>query len=149
MNTDIFDHPIVESIYNILRDSTRRHILAMLMEMKMTADDITQQLEISRPAVEKHLKQMLEIGLIERRAETYPTLHYIYSLPDVSESLIRSLQDTMDEYVTMLKEDYTNRLENEEQRYLLGMSSKERYVALKETYNAILDQLKNFEETNS
>ncbi len=149
MNTDIFDHPIVETICNILRDSTRRHILAMLMEMKMTADDITQQLDISRPAVEKHLKQMLEIGLIERRAETYPTLHYIYSLPDVSESLIRSLQDTMDEYVTMLKEDYTNRLENEEQRYLLGMSSKERYVALKETYNAILNQLKKFEETNS
>ena len=73
--------PIVDIIYSIFRDSTRRKILTLLGNMKLTADELTKELGISRPAVEKHLKQMLEIGLIERKADTYPTLKYIYTIP--------------------------------------------------------------------
>ncbi|MHA1345096.1 MAG: ArsR/SmtB family transcription factor [Candidatus Heimdallarchaeaceae archaeon] len=132
---------IINQIYSILRDSTRRKILTLLSNMKLTADDLTKELAISRPAVEKHLKQMLDIGLIERMADTYPTLKYLYTIPEPSVDLISNIQDSIEEFVTVLTDDYSRRLENEEQLYLLGNSSKERYEAIKEKYRSVLEKL--------
>ena len=136
------DLEIIEQIYSILRDNTRRKILTLLSNMKLTADELTKELEISRPAVEKHLKQMLEIGLIERMADTYPTLKYLYTMPEPGIDLISNIQDSIEDFVNSLREEYTRRLENEEQLYLLGMSSKERYEAIRENYGSILKKLK-------
>ena len=133
--------PIVDIIYSIFRDSTRRKILTLLGNMKLTADELTKELAISRPAVEKHLKQMLEIGLIERKADTYPTLKYIYTIPSPGLELLSNVRDAIDTFISSLNEEYTRRLENEEQMYVLGMSSKERYEAIKESYTAILERL--------
>jgi len=138
--------PIVNDIYSIFRDTTRRKILSMLNTMKMTADELTQELSISRPAVEKHLKQMLEIGLIERKAETFPTLKYLYSIPEPGQELISNLYDSVETFVSSLRDEYTRRLENEEQMFLLGMSSKERYDAIKDSYKTILAKLENNEK---
>ncbi|MHA1622979.1 MAG: ArsR/SmtB family transcription factor [Candidatus Heimdallarchaeaceae archaeon] len=132
---------IINQIYSILRDSTRRKILTLLSNMKLTADDLTKELAISRPAVEKHLKQMLDIGLIERMADTYPTLKYLYTIPEPSVDLVSNIQDSIEEFVTVLTDDYSRRLENEEQLYLLGNSSKERYEAIKEKYRSVLEKL--------
>jgi len=132
---------LTDDIFSIFRDATRRKIIAMLNDMKMTADEITQALSISRPAVEKHLKQMLEIGLIERRAETFPTLKYIYSIPDPGKELVFNLYESVDSFISALRDEYTHRLENEEQRFLLGLSSKDRYEAIKQSYIRILEKL--------
>ncbi|MHA1201206.1 MAG: ArsR/SmtB family transcription factor [Candidatus Heimdallarchaeaceae archaeon] len=141
MNKEEKDFQIIDQIYSILRDGTRRKILALLSNMKLTADELTKELEISRPAVEKHLKQMLDIGLIERIADTYPTLKYLYTIPEPSVDLMSNIQDSIEEFVTSIKDNYSRRLENEEQLYLLGMSSKERYEAIKEIYSSILGKL--------
>ncbi|NPD87935.1 MAG: ArsR family transcriptional regulator [Asgard group archaeon] len=141
--SDIEDElPILDTIYSIFRDATRRKILRLLSSMKLTADELTKELNISRPAVEKHLKQMLEIGLIERKADTYPTLKYIYTIPEPGVDLISNIQDSIETFIASLMDEFTRRLENEEQMYLLGMSSKERYEAIKVSYNSILDKLK-------
>jgi predicted transcriptional regulator len=142
MSTKKEEIPVVDVIYSIFRDASRRKILTLLSNMKLTADELTKELQISRPAVEKHLKQMLDIGLIERKADTYPTLKYIYTVPEPGVDLISNVKDSIDQFITSLKEEYTRRLENEEQMYLLGMSSKERYKAIKESYTSILDKLK-------
>ena len=142
MSTKKEEIPVVDVIYSIFRDASRRKILTLLSNMKLTADELTKELQISRPAVEKHLKQMLDIGLIERKADTYPTLKYIYTVPEPGVDLISNVKDSIDQFITSLKEEYTRRLENEEQMYLLGMSSKERYEAIKESYTSILDKLK-------
>lgn len=136
------ESPVIDVIYSIFRDGTRRKILSLLSNMKLTADELTTELKISRPAVEKHLKQMLDIGLIERRADTYPTLKYIYTIPSPGVELLSNVQDAIDQFITSLRDEFTRRLENEEQMYLLGMSSKERYEAIKESYNSILEKLK-------
>lgn len=135
------ENPIVDVIYSIFRDGTRRKILALLGNMKLTADELTKELGISRPAVEKHLKQMLEIGLIERKADTYPTLKYIYTIPSPGLDLLSNVRDAIDTFVSSLREEYTRRLENEEQMYVLGMSSKDRYEAIKKSYSSILERL--------
>jgi len=136
------ESPIVNTIYSIFRDSTRRTILKLLSNMKLTADELTKELKISRPAVEKHLKQMLEIGLIERKADTYPTLKYIYTIPTPGIDLLSNIADAIDTFITTLREEYNRRLENEEQMYVLGMSSKDRYEAIKKSYGSILEKLK-------
>ena len=133
--------PIIDVIYSIFRDGTRRKILTLLGNMKLTADELTKELGISRPAVEKHLKQMLEIGLIERKADTYPTLKYIYTIPSPGLDLLSNVRDAIDTFVSSLREEYTRRLENEEQMYVLGMSSKDRYEAIKKSYSSILERL--------
>ncbi len=135
------ENPTVDTIYSIFSVKTKRKILTLLSNMKLTADEITSALGISRPAVEKHLKQMLEIGLIERKAETYPSLKYVYTIPTPGIELISNLKDSIDQFLISLKEEFIRRLENEEQLYLLGISSKERYEAIKESYKAILDKL--------
>ena len=135
------DSQIIDQIYSILRDGTRRKILVLLSNMKLTADELTKELAISRPAVEKHLKQMLDIGLIERIADTYPTLKYLYTIPELSVDLMSNIQDSIEEFITSIKDDYSRRLENEEQLYLLGTSSKERYEAIKDKYGSILERL--------
>ena len=132
MTKDEKDSQIINQIYSIFRDRTRRKILTLLSNMKLTADDLTKELVISRPAVEKHLKQMLDIGLIERIADTYPTLKYLYTIPEISVDLMSNIHDSIEEFVTSIIDDYSRRLENEEQLYLLGMSSKERYEAIKD-----------------
>ena len=124
------ESPVIDVIYSIFRDGTRRKILSLLSNMKLTADELTNELKISRPAVEKHLKQMLDIGLIERRADTYPTLKYIYTIPSPGVELLSNVKDAIDQFITSLRDEFTRRLENEEQMYLLGMSSKERYEAI-------------------
>ena len=142
MPSDNNESPVIDTIFSIFRDGTRRKILSLLSSMKLTADELTNELKISRPAVEKHLKQMLDIGLIERRADTYPTLKYIYTIPTPGVELLSNVQDSIDQFITSLRDEFTRRLENEEQMYLLGMSSKERYEAIKESYNSILEKLK-------
>jgi len=143
MTKEEMDSQIIDQIYSILRDGTRRKILILLSNMKLTADELTKELTISRPAVEKHLKQMLNIGLIERIADTYPTLKYLYTIPEPSVDLMSNIQDSIEEFVTSIKDDYSRRLENEEQLYLLGMSSKERYEAIREKYGSILEKLES------
>lgn len=143
MVSDTIYPPIVDLLFSIFRDTTRRRILDLLNNMKLTADEITKELGISRPAVEKHLKQMLDVGLIERRAETFPTLKYIYSLPAHGIEIMSNLEDAIDQYITSLKEEYNRRLENEEQLFLLGRSSKDRYEAIKVSYTHILKKLQS------
>lgn len=134
--------PIIDVIYSIFRDGTRRKILSYLSNMNLTADELTNELNISRPAVEKHLKQMLEIGLIERKADTYPTLKYIYTITSPGIELISNVKDSIEQFIGSLHDEFSRRLENEEQLYLLGMSSKERYEAIKGSYGSILEKLK-------
>ncbi len=143
MTKDKKGSQIIDQIYAIFRDRTRRKILTLLSNMKLTADDLTKELAISRPAVEKHLKQMLDIGLIERIADTYPTLKYLYTIPEPSVDLMSNIQDSIEGFVTSIIDDYSRRLENEEQLYLLGMSSKERYESIKEKYDSILGKLRS------
>ena len=141
MNIGTSRNRIINTIFAIFKDPTRRKILQLIKHMKLTADEITSELGISRPAVEKHLKQMLEIGLIERVADTYPTLKYLYSVSSAGLELIANFEDSVNQYITTLIAEYSKKLDNEEQRYVLGMTSKSRYEAVKQRYESILKAL--------
>lgn len=55
-------------IYRAIADPTRRAILGLLMGQPLTMNLIAQEFaEISRPAVSKHVKMLIEAGLINVR----------------------------------------------------------------------------------
>jgi DNA-binding transcriptional ArsR family regulator len=65
--------------FNMMIDPNRQQIIVMLCRgNQMTVNEITDQLELSRPAVSHHLKLLLDAGLVvvtKRGTERYYTAH--------------------------------------------------------------------------
>lgn len=67
----------MSDVWNALADKTRRTILAMLREGDMTAGDIAENFDMSKPSVSHHLGILKNAGLVtcEKRGQ-----HLIYSV---------------------------------------------------------------------
>lgn len=143
MDEDFVTHKFLDLVFSVFRDSRRRTILWLLDKNELTADTLAEKLGISRPALEKHTKQMMDFGLLERRAETIPNLHYLYFIPDYSRELIRGLLDSVDNFRTAIETEYNERIENQEQLFILGNINKSRYTAVKIQYEKILKKIGN------
>ena len=62
-------HTRLDTIFAALADPTRRGILTMLLEDDMAVTDLAEPFEMSLAAISKHLKVLVEAGLVtqERR----------------------------------------------------------------------------------
>ena len=143
MDENFVTHKFLDVVFNVFRDAKRRTILWLLDKNELTADTLAEKLRISRPALEKHTKQMMDFGLLERRAETIPNLHYLYFIPDYSRELIRGLLDSADNFRSAIETEYNERIENQEQLFILGNINKSRYTAVKNQYEKILKKIGN------
>ena len=90
---------------------------------------------------------MMEFGLLERRAETIPNLHYLYLIPDYTRELIRGLLDSADNFRNAIESEYNERIENQEQLFILGNINKSHYTAVKEQFEKILNKVSNENES--
>ncbi len=63
------DSPILTATFSALSDPTRRFILEQLSEGEATVGELAAPLDMSLPAVSKHLKVLEEAGLLVRRRE--------------------------------------------------------------------------------
>jgi DNA-binding transcriptional ArsR family regulator len=54
----------IDDVFSALADNNRREILMMLSESKMTVNSISENFNISRPAISKHLKILLKTNLV-------------------------------------------------------------------------------------
>jgi len=52
------------SVFKALSDPSRRKILKMLKEGNLTAGEIAEQFEMSKPSISHHLNQLKRAGLI-------------------------------------------------------------------------------------
>ena len=62
-------NPQLDRVFFALSDSTRRTILARLVEGSTTIGELAAPFDISKPAVTKHMKILERAGLIERRID--------------------------------------------------------------------------------
>ncbi|QDP02665.1 metalloregulator ArsR/SmtB family transcription factor [Thalassotalea sp. PS06] len=78
----------MSNVFQALSSSVRRKILAYLSEASLTAGEIAERFEISKPALSKHLTILLNAGLIasEKKGQ-----YVHYSL--VKENLFASMND--------------------------------------------------------
>jgi ArsR family transcriptional regulator len=60
-----------DAVFAALASTPRRRILAYLAETELTASDIAERFEMSKPALSKHLKLLESAGLVssERRGQ--------------------------------------------------------------------------------
>lgn len=63
------------NVYEILADSSRRRILALLCERERSAGELGHTLSISQPGVSKHLRILREAGLVTVRSEAQRRLY--------------------------------------------------------------------------
>src|SRR3954467_11893997 len=61
--------PAAAEIFRSLGDPTRLRILALLRAMELSVGDIAQVLGQSQPRVSRHVRILIEAGLVERRKE--------------------------------------------------------------------------------
>jgi ArsR family transcriptional regulator, arsenate/arsenite/antimonite-responsive transcriptional repressor len=55
----------MNTLFKALNDATRREILEMLKNRNMTAGEIAEQFNISKPSISHHLDLLKQAGLVE------------------------------------------------------------------------------------
>ena len=69
MSADKLPFDVVHNALRAAAEGTRLRILALLAEAELTVSDLTEILRQSQPRISRHLKLLLEAGLIERHRE--------------------------------------------------------------------------------
>ncbi|MCE5322831.1 autorepressor SdpR family transcription factor [bacterium] len=95
----------MSNVYKALSDPTRRKILQMLREHDMTAGEIAEHFDITKPTLSRHFAILKEADLIYGdKVRTTITYHLNVS---VLEDALVSLLDTFD----LLRRDSKNKVE--------------------------------------
>ena len=68
-------------LFDTLADPSRRRILGLLLEGERSAGELVEALEMSQPAVSKHLKVLREAGFAEVRADAQRRLYRLRPEP--------------------------------------------------------------------
>jgi DNA-binding transcriptional ArsR family regulator len=69
------------SPFDVLAEPNRRRILDMLLEGERPVGELVAQLQLSQPAVSKHLRVLREAGLVEARGEAQRRLYRVQPGP--------------------------------------------------------------------
>jgi len=71
----------VNAPFDVLAETNRRRILELLGSGERPVGELVGQLEITQPAVSKHLRILREAGLVEVRTEAQRRLYRVRSEP--------------------------------------------------------------------
>lgn len=85
-------------VFTMLQDENRQQILMLLFDhKKMTVNELTDQLSLSRPAVSHHLKLLLDSGLVTVTKCGKERLYRLSMDPAVKQlrNLLNSMEDDM------------------------------------------------------
>jgi len=69
------------SPFDVLAEPNRRRILDLLRTSERPVAELVQHLDLSQPAVSKHLRVLREAGLVEARAEAQRRLYRVRTDP--------------------------------------------------------------------
>ena len=79
-------------IFEVLADANRRRILDFLLERERPVHDLVDLLQVSQPAVSKHLRVLREAGLVTSRVDAQRRLYRLQAQP------LRQLDDWLAPY---------------------------------------------------
>ena len=69
------------TLFEILAEPTRRRVLDLLRERERTVGDLVDELEMSQPAVSKHLRVLRDAGLVEARVDAQRRIYSLRAEP--------------------------------------------------------------------
>ncbi len=61
--------PVTTALFEVLAEPNRRRVLDLLREQERTVGELVEALELSQPAVSKHLRVLRDAGLVEVRRD--------------------------------------------------------------------------------
>ncbi|WP_136605345.1 ArsR/SmtB family transcription factor [Paenibacillus dokdonensis] len=99
--------------FNALAEPSRFRIVDILLKGPMTVGDIAERLEIRQPQASKHLKVLLDAGLVEVKAEANRRNYMLRSEPFMElDSWLNNYReiwnerfDNLDEYLKKLQSE--------------------------------------------
>ncbi|WP_233567191.1 ArsR/SmtB family transcription factor [Cohnella endophytica] len=86
-----YNDEILNDVFQVLSDPTRREIIRRLAVGEMTVMNLAKPFEMSLPAVSKHLRVLEKAGLVSVRKEG--TYRFYYLNPNVVENAHEWLMD--------------------------------------------------------
>ena len=86
------------STFEVLAEPNRRRILDLLQASECPVGDLVERLDLSQPAVSKHLRILREAGLVEVRADAQRRLYRVRPEP------LRTLDEWLAPYRRMWAE---------------------------------------------
>lgn len=122
-------------------------ILGILNEYPSHPDVLVEAIGVSRTAIEKHLKQLLNFGILERRTQTVPRLRYVYSLSIAGQNLIEAISVASDQYIEFTNETWQDQLTKIEQAFVFGVVQKDEFESIKGDFKEKINNLKDEEES--
>ena len=69
------------SVFDVLAEPNRRRILDLLRASERPVGELVESLELSQPAVSKHLRILREAGLVEVRADAQRRVYRVHAEP--------------------------------------------------------------------
>src|SRR5690242_11904311 len=69
------------TLFEILAEPTRRRVLDLLREQEQTVGDLVDELDMSQPAVSKHLRVLRDAGLVEARVDAQRRVYSLRAEP--------------------------------------------------------------------
>ena len=72
---------VMESIFAIIAEPSRRAILRLLESSERSVGDIEEQLRLPQPSISKHLRVLREAGFVESRVDAQRRLYRIRPEP--------------------------------------------------------------------
>jgi len=103
------------SPFEVLAEPNRRRILDLLRASELPVGDLVRALDLSQPAVSKHLRVLREAGLVAVRPEAQQRLYRVRPEP------LRAMDDWLEPY----RRIWSERLDDLE-RHLDDMADKPR-----------------------
>ncbi len=108
-------------------------MLSTLLESPMAPDDIASRLHITRQAVDKHIKEMLSYGILEKIWVTSGKRPKVeYKLSSTGRYFYDSLSKFIDDYSSQGMEDLENRLKALDLQLISGEINQARYYEMRE-----------------
>jgi|SRR5215211_3905500 len=78
--------------FEVLAQPNRRRILDLLVAAERPVGDLVEELEVSQPAVSKHLRVLREAGLVEVRIDAQRRIYRVRPEP------LRAIDDWLEPY---------------------------------------------------
>ena len=69
------------ALFEVLAEPTRRQVLDLLREQERTVGELVDELDMSQPAVSKHLRVLREAGLVEARVDAQRRIYSLRAEP--------------------------------------------------------------------
>ena len=69
------------ALFEIIAEPSRRRVLDLLREQEHTVGELVEALEMSQPAVSKHLRVLRDAGLVESRIDAQRRIYSLNAKP--------------------------------------------------------------------